>query len=180
MSLVYIVAEAPWGPVRIETAANIGAPLASSMGQPAHNRGSIGDARLCAASPGSGMLIPQPHRKHNMTKPTGRAPGRPKGALNCVSRKTRDKAAASGMLPHEFLLTVVRGEVVDGYTPTFAERLEAAKAAAPFFAPKLSSIEATGAQGLPLVPILNVSLLSEAQLDSAIEREAQRLDQTNR
>ena len=78
-----------------------------------------------------------------MTKPTGRAPGRPKGALNRVSRETRDKAAASGMLPHEFLLTFMRGEAVDGYTPSFAERLDAAKAAAPFFAPKLSAVNAT-------------------------------------
>ena len=142
--------------------------------------GSRRDARLCANRPGGGTLIPQPTLGHDVTKPTGRAPGRPKGALNRVSRETRDKAAASGMLPHEFLLTVVRGEAVDGYTPSFAERLDAAKAAAPFFAPKLSSIEATGAQGLPLVPILNVSLLSENQLDAAIAREEQRLDQANR
>lgn len=74
-----------------------------------------------------------------MTKPTGR----PKGAANKASRETREKAAASGMLPHEFLLAVTRGEAVDGYVPSFAERLEAAKAAAPFYAPKLSAMEAT-------------------------------------
>ncbi len=47
------------------------------------------------------------------------------------------------MLPHEFLLSVTRGETIDGYMPSFAERLEAAKAAAPFYAPKLSAVEAT-------------------------------------
>lgn len=78
-----------------------------------------------------------------MTKPTGRAPGRPRGALNKASREQRERAATSGMLPHEFLLAVTRGEAIGGYVPSFAERLEAAKAAAPFFAPKLSAVEAS-------------------------------------
>ena len=101
-----------------------------------------------------------------MTKPTGRAPGRPKGALNKASRETRERAAASGLLPHEFLLAVTRGEVVDGYVPSFAERMEAAKAAAPFYAPKLSAVEADLNHGGPLQPILNVTLgkLTDAQL----------------
>ena len=77
-----------------------------------------------------------------MTKPTGRAPGRPRGALNKTSREQRDRAAESGLLPHEFLLAVTRGETIGDYVPTFQERLEAAKAAAPFFAPKLSAIDA--------------------------------------
>ncbi|MCW6510966.1 hypothetical protein [Lichenifustis flavocetrariae] len=78
-----------------------------------------------------------------MTKPTGRAPGRPKGAINRASKEQRERAAASGMLPHEFLLSVTRGEAIGGYVPSFAERLEAAKAAAPFYAPKLSAVEST-------------------------------------
>lgn len=78
-----------------------------------------------------------------MTKPTGRPPGRPKGVANKASRETRERAAASGLLPHEFLLSVVRGEAIGGYVPSFGERLEAAKAAAPFYAPKLSAVEAT-------------------------------------
>ena len=44
------------------------------------------------------------------------------------------------MLPHEFLLRVVRGEEIDGYKPTFHDRMFAAKSAAPYFAPKLASI----------------------------------------
>lgn len=68
--------------------------------------------------------------------------GRPTGAATKKTRAIADKAAESGILPHEFLLSVTRGEVVGGHTPTFEERLEAAKAAAPYFAPKLANIEA--------------------------------------
>ena len=45
------------------------------------------------------------------------------------------------MLPHEFLLAVCRGEMVGGVTPSFEQRLDAAKAAAPFFAPKLAAVD---------------------------------------
>jgi hypothetical protein len=60
-------------------------------------------------------------------------------------------ARLSGILPHEFLLNICRGEVViekyvDEYGvlqerevyPDIGMRIDAAKAAAPFFAPKLS------------------------------------------
>lgn len=63
------------------------------------------------------------------------------GAATRRTREIADKAAESGMLPHEFLLAVVRGEAVGGVTPTFDQRLDAAKAAAPFFAPKLAAID---------------------------------------
>lgn len=113
-----------------------------------------------------------------MTKPTGRPPGRPKGATNKASRETRERAAASGLLPHEFLLAVTRGEAVDGYVPSFAERLEAAKAAAPFYAPKLSAVEADLNHGGPLVPVLNLNLhkLTDDQLEAYIRRETARLE----
>lgn len=67
--------------------------------------------------------------------------GRKVGAIQRVAREAREKAAATGMLPHEFLLAIMRDEV-EGESPTFEQRLDAAKAAAPYFAPKLASIEA--------------------------------------
>ena len=67
--------------------------------------------------------------------------GRPPGAATRRTREIADKAAESGMLPHEFLLAVVRGEVVGGVTPTFDQRRDAANAAATFFAPKLAAID---------------------------------------
>lgn len=68
--------------------------------------------------------------------------GRKAGARNKRTAETVAKAQAAGMLPHEFLAAVQRGEEIDGHKPTFEERLDAAKAAAPYFAPKLSNIEA--------------------------------------
>lgn len=55
--------------------------------------------------------------------------------------KAREEAAKAGMLPHELLLAISRGEVIDGYVPSFAERVDAAKAAAPFYAPKLAAVD---------------------------------------
>ncbi len=77
--------------------------------------------------------------------------GRPRGAKSAVNQgriKARTVSEhiivatrAKGELPHEFLARVARGEAIDGYQPTFAERQAAASAAAPYFAPKLSTIE---------------------------------------
>lgn len=66
-------------------------------------------------------------------------------------KNIRQMARMSGQLPHEFLLHVCRGEVVvekylddEGLVqerevyPDIGMRIDAAKAAAPFFAPKLS------------------------------------------
>jgi hypothetical protein len=69
--------------------------------------------------------------------------GRPKGAVSRMTQKAREEAAAVGMLPHEFLAAVARGEEIDGHLPTFEERVDAAKAAAPFYAPKLAATQVT-------------------------------------
>jgi hypothetical protein len=47
------------------------------------------------------------------------------------------------------------GKEIDGHTPTFAERLEAAKAAAPFYAPKLANIDQnlSGHVGYIAIPV---------------------------
>lgn len=47
------------------------------------------------------------------------------------------------MLPHEFLAAVARGEEINGITPTFEQQLDAAKACAPYYAPRLSSSDVT-------------------------------------
>jgi hypothetical protein len=74
-------------------------------------------------------------------------PGKPKGAKN---KKTQILDRLLGMkrvgeLPHEFLLRVSQGlQIRHGrklHEPTWEDRMEAAKAAAPFFAPKLSTVE---------------------------------------
>lgn len=68
-----------------------------------------------------------------------------------ISAQTVEEARATGMLPHEWLLAVMRGEQINHFAydsesqeiievivlPTFADRMEAAKSAAPYFANKL-------------------------------------------
>jgi len=65
--------------------------------------------------------------------------GRKPGSVNKISQHAREEAAKTGELPHEFLLRVARGEKIDDHSPEFAERVDAAKAAAPYFAPRFSA-----------------------------------------
>lgn len=90
--------------------------------------------------------------------------GRPKGAVAKVTAKARAEAAESGLLPHEWLLKVSRGEgieqkrwkieyyksgpkagteksrelITEVVYADFPTRIDAAKAAAPFYAPKFA------------------------------------------
>ncbi|HJX17774.1 MAG TPA: hypothetical protein VJ437_06210 [Acidiferrobacterales bacterium] len=59
-----------------------------------------------------------------------------------MSQVAREKAARTGELPHEFLLQVMRGHKITGHKPTFSERMDAAKAAAPYYAPRLAAVAA--------------------------------------
>jgi hypothetical protein len=78
--------------------------------------------------------------------------GRPKGSNNRFSVAARQLAEETGALPHEVLLHICRGtamvrdvvkigdEFVDVERfPTVDERIRAASAAAPFFAPKFAA-----------------------------------------
>ena len=67
--------------------------------------------------------------------------GRPKGAVSRLTTEAVTKAKTTGILPHEFLLKIVRGEDIDGTLPSIEQRIHAAIAVAPYFAPKLASIE---------------------------------------
>ena len=99
--------------------------------------------------------------------------GRKPNSMNKMSRDAREKAAASGVLPHEFLLMIVRGEPIfrtEVHPMTgesilvrevydFDARRDAAKAAAPYYAPKISTVEV-------------INGVSEYELDQIIERAA--------
>lgn len=91
--------------------------------------------------------------------------GRKPGSANKMSMEARERAAKTGELPHEFLLRVARGEEIDGNKPTFADRLDAAKAAAPYYAPKLSSSNVT------LRQVRSIADLSDEEL-AALSGEA--------
>lgn len=86
--------------------------------------------------------------------------GRPKGSMSILSRDARIAAHAAGILPHEWLLKVSRGEPVEHkrwkvkldsegnevsreliseeFYADFPTRIDAAKSAAPFYAPRLA------------------------------------------
>jgi hypothetical protein len=72
--------------------------------------------------------------------------GRPKGARNKKTLEQVEAIVASGLTPLEYLLSVLRDEqsAVD-------QRMEAAKAAAPYVHPKLANIELSGNEEHPLV-----------------------------
>ena len=69
--------------------------------------------------------------------------GRKPGSTTKIMREARVKAQASGQLPHEFLLSIVRGEAVGEKVPSLDQRIDAAKASAPFYAPKMAATEVT-------------------------------------
>ena len=91
----------------------------------------------------------------------GRGQGRKPGSVTRLSKEAIDAAKETGMLPHEWLLSVSRGEpieqkrwrdvldaegnVIDREVVTevvyadFGTRMDAAKAAAPFYAPRLAT-----------------------------------------
>jgi hypothetical protein len=87
--------------------------------------------------------------------------GRPRGALSKVTTKAREAAMETGLLPHEWLLKVSRGEpilhtrLVTKYNKNgdevkrelveewvyadFDTRIDAAKSAAPYYAARLAT-----------------------------------------
>lgn len=71
--------------------------------------------------------------KHGGSRPGA---GRPRGAPNRKTRELQQAVAASGITPLDFMLSVMRNEAAD-----LAERLEAAKSAAPYVHPKLATID---------------------------------------
>ncbi|MEO7323946.1 MAG: hypothetical protein ABIW82_03880 [Dokdonella sp.] len=93
--------------------------------------------------------------------------GRKAGSFNKMTKRAREEAAKAGELPHEFLLRVARGEEIDGHTPEFGERVDAAKAAAPYYAPRLA---ATNVVASVRNEDLDVRDLSDAELMAIIAR----------
>lgn len=96
-----------------------------------------------------------------MKGPPGK-PGRPEGSMNRLARESRERAEQTGALPHELLLQWARGEPmtrrvpgehgdpadpktweVEYIPPEPDDMRDCAKAAAPFFAPKISTVEFT-------------------------------------
>jgi len=69
--------------------------------------------------------------------------GRKKGAATKINEKAREKAAEGGLMPLDYLLSIMRDE-----NQPLDERKDAAKAAAPYVHAKLAAIEMSGKLGI--------------------------------
>ncbi len=77
--------------------------------------------------------------------------GRPKGAANRFSEDARAKAAAEGITPLEYFLSVLRDEDLDRLT-----RMDAGKAAAPFMHARLESVKHSGDAQNPVQTVTRI------------------------
>lgn len=124
------------------------------------------------------ITVDKPPRKkrvgNNNNGGARKGAGRPKGSVQKLTAQAREEAKATGLLPHEWLLKVSRGEpieqshwkethnakgevtskvLVTGMVyPDIVMRIDAAKAAAPYYAPKLAtqiiSVNSGGPEGI--------------------------------
>ena len=111
----------------------------------------------------------------------------PKVGSKSIKQRAIKQARAAGILPHEWLLKVCRGDmieqrtkvceyyksgtmkgmikseewVLDTYYPTFPERLDAAKHASPYYAPRLAT------QATVLVPDKEGKTMGDLLVDIA-------------
>jgi hypothetical protein len=111
--------------------------------------------------------------------------GRKIGSSNVVTNAARLAAQATGLLPHEWLLAVARGEgieqkrwkvtvdrrgneerelVTEVIYPDIHMRQDSAKAAAPYYAPRLA------AQTVDLSGTVGVTRMSDQELDDELRR----------
>lgn len=65
--------------------------------------------------------------------------GRPPGSVNKLARDAHERAAAGGILPLDYLLSVMRDDREER-----GRRIDAAKAAAPYVHPKLQPVDHEG------------------------------------
>ena len=107
--------------------------------------------------------------------------GRPRGSVSGVSKAARERAAATGELPHEFLLRIARGvddfddyvtvrgrQVLRKRKPSFAERIDAAKSAAPYYQPRLAQADMRHSGHITLDQVAE-SVLPEQRLEVSKE-----------
>lgn len=90
--------------------------------------------------------------------------GRKKGSATAKTREIADKAAEEGITPLEYMLQVMRQEPsaeldARDMLQAITLRFEAAKAAAPYIHPKLSSVEVKGDKDNPVQTVSRVELV---------------------
>lgn len=72
--------------------------------------------------------------------------GRPAGAMTKKTRDVAVKAAAEGLTPLEYMMSVLRNDEADT-----KDRMWAAEKAAPYIHARLASVEHSGKDGGPMV-----------------------------
>jgi hypothetical protein len=82
--------------------------------------------------------------------------GRKAGTANLKTRELADAAAKEGLMPLEYMLSVLRNEEAD-----VKDRMWAAEKAAPYVHAKLASVEHKGEGGGPLQVIIRQFKLDE-------------------
>ena len=119
----------------------------------------------------------------NDDTPKKRGPGRPEGAASRLAKESRLAAQATGKLPHEILLDMARGMpqaiyridketgeiVIKDYAEVDLEtRRTAAAAAAPYYAPKISTVEVIHGMHDNDLDAIIAQLAAQAGLDSGL------------
>lgn len=87
--------------------------------------------------------------------------GRKAGAATKRTREIADKAHASGMMPLDYLLKVMRDRKQSGIA-----RLDAAKAAAPYVHPKLNAVAPNGEAEPPTPVKVEISVVDARRRDA--------------
>jgi len=82
--------------------------------------------------------------------------GRQKGTPNKVTSDMRSAIAESGESPLEYMVRVMRDKTADP-----SRRDDMARAAAPYLHPRLSAVDLTSVDHLPVVPVINVTVDQE-------------------
>ena len=92
--------------------------------------------------------------------PVKKKRGRPKGSKNRGPSKAMRTMLAErriGELPHEFLRRIALGKKIGDHVPSFEQRMQAAKEAAPYYAPRFTSVEHKN-------PPIDITKLTDEQL----------------
>ena len=120
--------------------------------------------------------------------------GRKPGSTNRISNEAREQAKLTGALPHEILLSMARGEpqlireidpetgrVTEHYESVSLEKkLDSAKAAAPYYAPKISTVEVISGVGDHDLDQLIAQLAAEAGAHLGTSGESQEREDTEK
>jgi len=115
-------------------------------------------------------------------KEKGKA-GRPLGSMNKLAAQAIEQAKLQGLLPHELLLSVARGEpmyrmvvkrgliIEEPEAYDFQTRVDAMKSAAPYYAPKISTVEVISGVPDDELDAIIARLAAEAGLDTGADGE---------